>query len=251
MRHQRMQASRIPRPTSLPALPLLQSEAIPQKDDPLFGAALEQLSGAQSLGAHSGQNCDPLPENGKIAIQPDVQSGGRKAAIALLTSFLQDRSQFYIKNLASPSQGPDTSMRLSPHLACGTISSREVEASIRNYLGNPESNITPAKRRGCRAVMSRLAWRCHFMQKLEDQPDIEWAAMHPLYESVRDDMDQDAGRKAMEHGVKTLEVNVRGPGSGRESALRALQAAGFTITSIRDVTPIPHNGCRPPKRRRV
>ena len=62
---------------------------------------------------------------------------------------------------------------------------------------------------------------------------------------------EDAGRKAMDHGVKTPEVNVRGPGSGRESALRALQAAGFTITSIRDVTPIPHNGCRPPKRRRV
>ena len=60
-----------------------------------------------------------------------------------------------------------------------------------------------------------------------------------------------AGRKAKDHGVKTLEVEVRGPGSGRESALRALQAAGFTITSIRDVTPIPHNGCRPPKRRRV
>jgi small subunit ribosomal protein S11 len=55
----------------------------------------------------------------------------------------------------------------------------------------------------------------------------------------------------MEHGVKTLEVEVKGPGSGRESALRALQGAGFTITSIKDVTPIPHNGCRPPKRRRV
>jgi small subunit ribosomal protein S11 len=60
-----------------------------------------------------------------------------------------------------------------------------------------------------------------------------------------------AGRKAMEHGMKTLEVNVKGPGSGRESALRALQAVGFTITAIRDVTPIPHNGCRPRKRRRV
>ena len=56
---------------------------------------------------------------------------------------------------------------------------------------------------------------------------------------------EDAGKKAMEHGMKTLEVHVRGPGSGRESALRALQAAGFTITTIRDVTPIPHNGCRP------
>jgi small subunit ribosomal protein S11 len=62
---------------------------------------------------------------------------------------------------------------------------------------------------------------------------------------------EDAGRKAMEHGMRTLEVNVSGPGSGRESALRALQAVVFTVTSIRDVTPIPHNGCRPPKRRRV
>ena len=62
---------------------------------------------------------------------------------------------------------------------------------------------------------------------------------------------EDAGKKAAEHGMKTLEVEVKGPGSGRESALRALQVVGFNITSIRDVTPIPHNGCRPPKRRRV
>ncbi len=62
---------------------------------------------------------------------------------------------------------------------------------------------------------------------------------------------EDVARKASEHGVKTLEVVVHGPGSGRESALRALAAAGFTITAIRDVTPIAHNGCRPPKRRRV
>jgi len=62
---------------------------------------------------------------------------------------------------------------------------------------------------------------------------------------------EDAGKKAAEHGMKNLEIEVRGPGSGRESALRALQTAGFNITSIRDVTPIPHNGCRPRKRRRV
>ncbi|MEM1277989.1 MAG: 30S ribosomal protein S11 [Pseudomonadota bacterium] len=62
---------------------------------------------------------------------------------------------------------------------------------------------------------------------------------------------EDAGKKAQEHGVRTLEVMVQGPGSGRESALRALQAVGFTITAIKDVTPIAHNGCRPPKRRRV
>jgi small subunit ribosomal protein S11 len=62
---------------------------------------------------------------------------------------------------------------------------------------------------------------------------------------------ENAGRKAMEHGMQTLEVNVKGPGSGRESALRALQNVGFQVTSIRDVTPIPHNGCRARKRRRV
>ena len=62
---------------------------------------------------------------------------------------------------------------------------------------------------------------------------------------------EDAAKKAMEHGLKTVEVNVAGPGSGRESALRAQQAAGLTVTTIRDVTSIPHNGCRPPKRRRV
>ena len=62
---------------------------------------------------------------------------------------------------------------------------------------------------------------------------------------------EDAGKKAMEHGVKTIDVQVSGPGTGRESALRALQSVGFNISSIRDVTPIPHNGCRPRKRRRV
>lgn len=62
---------------------------------------------------------------------------------------------------------------------------------------------------------------------------------------------EDVGTKARDHGMQTLEVEVKGPGSGRESALRALQSVGFNITSIRDVTPIPHNGCRPRKRRRV
>jgi small subunit ribosomal protein S11 len=62
---------------------------------------------------------------------------------------------------------------------------------------------------------------------------------------------EDAAKKAMEHGMRTVEVYVKGPGPGRESALRSLQAAGFSVVMIRDVTPIPHNGCRPPKRRRV
>ncbi|MEW6614733.1 MAG: 30S ribosomal protein S11 [Thermodesulfobacteriota bacterium] len=62
---------------------------------------------------------------------------------------------------------------------------------------------------------------------------------------------EDVARKAMEHGVKNIEVYIKGPGAGRESALRTLQAKGFNVSLIRDVTPIPHNGCRPPKRRRV
>ncbi len=62
---------------------------------------------------------------------------------------------------------------------------------------------------------------------------------------------EDAAKKAMEHGMKSVEVYVKGPGPGRESALRSLQAAGFTVLMIKDVTPVPHNGCRPPKRRRV
>jgi small subunit ribosomal protein S11 len=62
---------------------------------------------------------------------------------------------------------------------------------------------------------------------------------------------EEAARKAMAHGVRSVGVVVKGPGAGRESALRSLQAAGLKITMIRDVTPIPHNGCRPPKRRRV
>ncbi len=62
---------------------------------------------------------------------------------------------------------------------------------------------------------------------------------------------EDAAKKAMEHGLRDVEVYVKGPGPGRESALRSIQAAGLNITMIKDVTPIPHNGCRPPKRRRV
>lgn len=62
---------------------------------------------------------------------------------------------------------------------------------------------------------------------------------------------EQVGRAAIEHGMRTVEVEVTGPGSGRESALRALQSTGLQVTSIRDITPIPHNGCRPPKRRRV
>jgi small subunit ribosomal protein S11 len=61
----------------------------------------------------------------------------------------------------------------------------------------------------------------------------------------------EAAKRAMEHGLRQVDVNVKGPGSGREAAIRSLQASGLSVTSIRDVTPMPHNGCRPPKRRRI
>ena len=169
IRAQRMREDRWPRPDRLsdlsPYFSLASiSDVMPSKDDPLFGPPVPS--------AIEGQY-------GK------TQKGGRKEAIALLESFLTERSQRYIRDLASPLNGPDSSMRLSPHLAWGVISSREVETTIRNYLANSKLTVSPAKRRGCGAVSSRLAWRCHFMQKLEDQPDIEVRAMHPLYEEVR------------------------------------------------------------------
>ena len=169
IRTQRMREDRWPRPDHLsdlltPSSLARISDMLPSKDDPLFGPPVPSAIRGQS---------------GR------TQKGGRREAIALLKSFLTERSQHYIRDLASPSNGPDSSMRLSPHLAWGVISSREVETTIRNYLSNPKLTINPAKRRGCRAVSSRLAWRCHFVQKLEDQPDIEFRAMHPLYEKVR------------------------------------------------------------------
>ena len=169
IRTQRMREDRWPRPARLSDLSAYSSSAsisdvMPRKDDPLFGPPVPSTIEGQS---------------GK------TQRGGRREAIALLESFLNERSHRYIRDLASPSNGPDSSMRLSPHLTWGVISSREVETTIRNYLTNSKVKVSPAKRRGCKAVSSRLAWRCHFVQKLEDQPDIEVRAMHPLYEQIR------------------------------------------------------------------
>ena len=95
------------------------------------------------------------------------------------------------------------------------------------------------------------------LAELEEAEDPAKKGAAPAEKSdLKDESDdlgdaKDAGKKASEHGLKNVDVEVSGPGSGRESALRALQSIGFNITSIRDVTPIPHNGCRPPKRRRV
>jgi small subunit ribosomal protein S11 len=81
---------------------------------------------------------------------------------------------------------------------------------------------------------------------------VSWCSTGALnFRGSRQSAAEVAAKAAIEHGMKTVEVYVKGPGSGRESAIRALQATGLEVTMIRDVTPIPHNGCRPPKRRRV
>ena len=157
-RHRRMNANRLPRPEKLMGVAGVDNGSIPPKDAPMFG-----------------------PE-----VPGETQEGGRKNAILLLTSFLKERAPAYVRNLSSPSKANATCMRLSAHLAWGTISSREVEQTFRNYLNNEDNDIGPGVRRGCRAVSSRIAWRCHFMQKLEDQPEIEMNCMHPLYEGMRE-----------------------------------------------------------------
>ncbi len=166
IRKARMQKSRCPRPEKLTTLLTSRKDILPEKDDPLFGPPVPSVVKGQS---------------GK------TQKGGRKAAISLLETFIKERSQYYIKNLASPLNAPDTSMRLSPHLAWGVLSVLEVETTIRNYLETNGTRISSGERRGCYAVSSRLAWRCHFIQKLEDKPDIESVAMHDFYDKIRED----------------------------------------------------------------
>ncbi|MGC6518311.1 MAG: FAD-binding domain-containing protein [Candidatus Puniceispirillaceae bacterium] len=165
MRKQRMAQPRIPAPATgalshhQPALSDLCEGAIPEADDPLFGAPLA---------------------DGAI-----VQEGGRKYAIEALTSFLKERSESYVANLASPTKAEMSCLRLSPHLTWGTISAREVHQAIENFKNNKEHIISKAKARSLKAVTSRLSWRCHFIQKLEDEPDIERHAMHHFYEDLR------------------------------------------------------------------
>ena len=168
MRQDRMRHVRLPAPQAgmlshnVDSLHQLSCGTLPAKDDPLFGAPL--------------------------VADDSTQQGGRRAALALLKSFLTGRGECYVAHLASPSNAPQSCLRLSPHLVWGTLSSREVEQAIKNYIASPDHKLTAAKMKSLRAVSSRLAWRCHFMQKLEDQPEIEYAAMHPLYESLRSDM---------------------------------------------------------------
>lgn len=165
MRQARMASPRLIPPVRLPIAPpkaffqSLGEGVLPDKDDSLFGAPLVR--------------------------DDTTQKGGRSLALPLLRSFLETRCAGYVRHLASPSQAERTCLRLSAHLAYGTISSREVTQVMQSYLTDKGADMSAAQKRSVRAVLSRLAWRCHFMQKLEDDPLIDRRAMHPLYEDVR------------------------------------------------------------------
>ncbi len=135
----------------------------------------------------AGVDSDPLPDAATLGLAedpcPDRQNGGRGVGLALLDSFLHTRGRDYRSAMSSPLTGEDACSRLSPHLAFGTLSGREVAQAgmarareVKGQRGWPGS---------VRSFQSRLAWRDHFMQKLEDEPEIEWRCLHPAYEGLR------------------------------------------------------------------
>ncbi|MEP6018173.1 MAG: deoxyribodipyrimidine photo-lyase [Paracoccaceae bacterium] len=164
IRNERM-ADRInPKPVKLVAVPNCESTPLPHKNDLIFGAALV----------------------GK------VQRGGRAVAVADLRSFLTHRSERYLYHISAPDASEVYCSRLSAHLAWGTLSVREVVQS----LAKRRAQLSPMEKksigRNLTAFGSRLAWRCHFVQKIEDQPAIETCCMHPAFEGIREDEHNDA-----------------------------------------------------------
>ena len=159
--------------------------AEPRLSPPKEGALLASGKILSELAIGTLPRCDEALFGAQLVSGDSTQKGGRRAAISLLKSFLTERGNAYVVNLASPSKAPQSCLRLSPHLVWGTISAREVEQAIRNYKMNADAPLSRAKIRSLNAVLSRLSWRCHFMQKLEDQPEIEFESMHQLYDDLR------------------------------------------------------------------
>ncbi len=134
-----------------------------------------------------------VPEPGELGLAPDGcttwQPGGRKAGLSLLHSFLHERGESYQRAMSSPVSAVSTCSRLSPHLAYGTLSVREVAQATwarQRELKAVSPQVAGSWRRALSSFSGRLHWRCHFMQKLEDEPSIEFRSMHPAYEGLRD-----------------------------------------------------------------
>lgn len=172
IRNVRMADNILPKPNMLPSLQSCRSDDLPEKNSSIFGNS-------------------PV---GK------VQKGGRKQAVADLRSFLNHRSREYLHHISAPDLSEFHCSRLSAHLAWGTLSVREVVQSINKRRSQLSSDEEKSFGRNLSAFGSRLAWRCHFVQKLEDQPDIESHCMHPAFEGVREDEHNDLHFQAWAHG---------------------------------------------------
>jgi deoxyribodipyrimidine photo-lyase len=156
IRNERMQEPRLSAPQSLIALDI-PSDPLPGRKDLIFGAPV-----------------------------PDVQRGGREEGVRTLQSFLQSRATGYLATLSKPGVSARHCARLSPHIAYGTLSVREIEQATKKRLAHLENEEKPFFERNLTAFLSRLAWRCHFVQKLEQQPDMEFACLHPAFEGMRE-----------------------------------------------------------------
>jgi deoxyribodipyrimidine photo-lyase len=161
LRDARMNAELIPKPKIVvPVLGVL-SESLPAKDDALFGD--------RNIG--------------------NVQPGGRPAAIETLRSFLKVRASNYMQTISKPGVSARHCSRLSAHIVFGTLSAREIERATKLRMNELADDPDPSAaffRRNLKAFLSRLAWRCHFIQKLEQQPDIEFKCMHEAFEGMRE-----------------------------------------------------------------
>jgi deoxyribodipyrimidine photo-lyase len=172
IRNTRMAEKILPKPNALMPLSTCRSDTMPKKDDPMFGNI-------------------PI---GK------VQKGGRKNAVTDLRSFLNHRSRKYLYHISAPDLSELHCSRLSTHIAWGTLSVREVAQSIvkRRAQLSPEEKKTFG--RNLTAFGSRLAWRCHFVQKIEGQPEIETHCMHPAFEGLRESEHNEAHYQAWATG---------------------------------------------------
>lgn len=158
IRNARMAQDVVPKPAGLKPVKGLVQGDIPSKNDPIFGA---ELSGI-------------------------VQEGGRRAAVQILTSFLNERGRDYLYRLSAPGASEVACSRLSPHLTWGSLSMREVVHATKNRRAGLTQEEGKGWKRNLSAFSSRLSWRCHFIQKIEDQPEIEFQCMHPAYEGMRE-----------------------------------------------------------------
>lgn len=158
IRNARMAGDIIPKPEYLNLVSEIDLGTIPPKDDPLFGDEVPGIT----------------------------QTGGRRAAIQELKSFLEERGREYIYRLSAPGPSEKYCSRLSPHLTWGTLSVREVVKAAQSRRASLSPDELKAWKRNLSAFQSRLSWRCHFIQKIEDQPEVEHKCMHPAFEGMRE-----------------------------------------------------------------